>query len=577
MVLVDVEIEKAVIGPFKLDEFADIPAPTEAAAEFFDLREGGDAVCRTMEKQHRGEFGANLGGGAEGLGALGIGEAPGKWGPGLGIDDGAVEHEGLRAAGDFVHRGHLFFLGHCGEQCEESPAGRTAGGDASRIDLEGTGVLPEPTDKFPGVLDGLNRTGAMFGGNAGFDGHGDGSMIDQMQALRGELRGHGIIPEPALEKDNHRAAGGGWRLRLKNVGKQIALRRLAVDVTGGILEQLAVAGFANYRQSLQNMAHVGGGRGGGQVPRAEKCLLRTPGFCPMVSLVKRYILAVTAMLVTISGAQDNNLRPVVEKTYQVWREAMIRKDSAAWQRTTASHRRMEVRNRIVSEKKPFPGAVFLLPAAPPPLTGLKFLEVRQQGPTAKASYFGKIDFGVGGTPTDNLLVLAFVNEGGRWLYDRADFVNLEALPEVRRELAAGDLKYLNETPEARPSGKVPDCPIQANPAKYIAKVYVFSPGREVKVQINKISRHRFANVKDAEIVTGGAVDGLNEVQYAISKLPGGTGTEALTIRVYLLSEVAGVKPIKAFEYQVQENQAMKSSGTGTFNVDAAMVKRLMGK
>ncbi len=132
---------------------------------------------------------------------------------------------------------------------------------------------------------------------------------------------------------------------------------------------------------------------------------------------------------------------------------------------------------------------------------------------------------MGGDPTDNLLVLSFVKGGGGWLYDRADFVNLAALPAVRKELAAGDLKYLKETPEAQPSGEVPPTPIAAQPAKYVAKVYVFCPGREVKVQINKISRHRFANAKEAEIVIGGAVDGSNEVQYSVKKLDGGTGKE----------------------------------------------------
>lgn len=296
----------------------------------------------------------------------------------------------------------------------------------------------------------------------------------------------------------------------------------------------------------------------------------------MVSLVKRHIFILTALMATLVNAQEE-LRPVLERTYQTWRDAIVRKDAAAWQRATATHRRVEVRNRIVSEKQPFPQAVFNLPAAPPALGGLKFLEAKQTGPTAKASYFGKVDFGVGGDPTDNLLVLSFVAESGRWLYDRADFVNLEGLKDVRKELAAGDLKYLRETPEAQPSGKVPETPIQANPAKYIAKVYVFSPGREVKVQVNKISRHRFANAKEAEIVIGGAVDGPNEVQYAISKLPGGTGKEALTIRVYLLSEVPGIKPVKAFEYQVEEGKETKSSGTGMFQVDAATVQKLMGK
>lgn len=296
----------------------------------------------------------------------------------------------------------------------------------------------------------------------------------------------------------------------------------------------------------------------------------------MVSRMKHTIFGLLALLTSFCPAQDT-LGPELEKTYNAWRQAIVQKDAGAWQRATATHRRMEVRNRIVSDKLAFPAAVFDLPAPPPPLAGLKLLVAKQNGPTAKSAYFGKIDFGVGGKPTDNLLVLAFVNEGGKWLYDRADFVNLEGLPEVRKELAAGDLKYLKETPEAQPSGKIPDTPIQANPAKYLAKVYVFSPGREVKVQVNKISRHRFANAKEAEIVIGGAVDGPNEVQYAITKLPGGTGKEAMTIRVYLLSQVKDVMPIKAFEYQVLENQEVKPSGTSNFNVDAAMVNKLMGR
>jgi hypothetical protein len=292
--------------------------------------------------------------------------------------------------------------------------------------------------------------------------------------------------------------------------------------------------------------------------------------------MNRLFFAFSLLLTGLSVAQDE-LRPTLETTYNAWREAMIRRDASAWQRVTAEHRRAEVRNRIVSEKRAFPGAVFELPAPPPSLQGLKFLEAKQKGATAKASYFGKIDFGVGGDPTENLLVLSFIKGGGGWLYDRADFVNLAALPAVRKELAAGNLKYLKETPEAQPSGTVPPTPISAQPAKFMAKVYAFCPGREVKVQINKISRHRFANAKEAEIVIGGAVDGPNEVQYAVKKLDGGTGKEVMTLRVYLLSEVAGTKPIKAFEYQINAGEAVKPFGTGTFVLDPAMAAKLNGK
>lgn len=290
----------------------------------------------------------------------------------------------------------------------------------------------------------------------------------------------------------------------------------------------------------------------------------------------RMICTLLLCVSTLSTA-DETLRPALEQTYNAWRDAVVRKDAAAWQRATAPHRRVEVKNRILSEKRAFPAAVFDLPAPPPSLAGLKFLEAKQNGATAKASYFGKIDFGVGGSPSENLLVLSFTGGGDRWTYDRADFVNLGALSEVRKELASGDLGYLKETPEARPSGVVPPTPIEVGPAKHIAKVYVFSPGREVRVQINKISHHRFANAKEAEVVIGGARDGLNEVQYSIRKLEGGTGKEAMTIRVYLMSELQGVKPVKIFEYQLAEGEVPKPFGTGTFVVDAATVARLAGK
>jgi hypothetical protein len=292
----------------------------------------------------------------------------------------------------------------------------------------------------------------------------------------------------------------------------------------------------------------------------------------MVSLMKSLIYAITMAFPALASAQDN-LRPALENSYRNWRDAMIRGDLASWQRATASYRQAEVRNLIVSEKKAFPATLFKLPAPPPTLDGLKFLSVKQKGATAKAAYFGRIDFG--GTPSDNLLVLSFLNEGG-WRYDRADFVNLAALPDVRSELARGDLSYLEETPEAQPSGEIPPKPIVVAPAKYIAKVYVFSPGRDVQVQVNKVSRHHFKNAKEAETIIGGARDGLNEVQYAVRPLEGGTGKEALTIRVYVLSETPGVQPIKAFEYLVNEGGTIKNFDTGTFFLDAKMAAKLAG-
>lgn len=296
----------------------------------------------------------------------------------------------------------------------------------------------------------------------------------------------------------------------------------------------------------------------------------------MVSFMKRLLCLIFSLTAAFATAQDA-LRPALENSYHAWRNAIIHRDFITWQKITAPHRQIEVKNRVLSEKRPFPAAVFDLPAPPPSLTDLQFLDAKQNGATAKASYFGKIDFGVGGTPTDNLLVLSLIRGNGGWLYDRADFVNLAGLPEVRKELAQGHLQYLKETPEAQPSGVVPPTPVEVRPAKYIAKVYVFCPGREVRVQINKISQHRFANAKEAEIIIGGALDGPNEVQFTTQQLPGGTGKEVMTLRVYLLSEVDGIQPIKAFEYQIAADETPKPFFSSTFTLDAAMAAKLVAR
>lgn len=269
------------------------------------------------------------------------------------------------------------------------------------------------------------------------------------------------------------------------------------------------------------------------------------------------------------------LGKAVVSTYGSWRSAMVRKDLSAWKRTTAAHRQIEVRNRLASEKSPFPAALFSLPTPPPSLDGLKLIHLSQKGATAKAAFFGKVNFGVDGNPTDNVLVLSFVNTNGNWYYDRADFVNLAALPDVRKELAAGNMKYVSETPEFQASGVVPPIPPAVPTAKYIAKVYVFCPGREVQVQVNQHSRHRFSNAKEAEIVIGGAKDGANSVTYSVRKLEGGTGKEAMAIRVYLMSEIPGTKPVMAYEYRVEEGAPLKAFGTGNFTVDAATAAKLV--
>ncbi|MEP4079313.1 hypothetical protein [Haloferula sp.] len=286
----------------------------------------------------------------------------------------------------------------------------------------------------------------------------------------------------------------------------------------------------------------------------------------------------TACLLLTAGAakaQDTKaLSGNLIKTYQAWRQAMVTSNARQWQALTSKHRQVEVRNRILSEKRSFPASVFQVPSPPPALNGLRTIHVSQRGATAKAAFYGKVDFGIGGTPTENIMVVSYTNEGGRWKYDRAEFVNLTALPEVRKELATGELKYVRETPEFQATGVIPRTPIAVNRAQYIAKAYVYCPNREVEMQINQVSSHKFKNTKEAQIIAGGAKDGPNNVVYRIKPLKGCTGTEALAIRVYLMSEIAGTKPIIAYEYKVEEGGSVKPYDKGTFVIGAETASKL---
>lgn len=293
---------------------------------------------------------------------------------------------------------------------------------------------------------------------------------------------------------------------------------------------------------------------------------------------KRFFLFVSVFaLFFVSGVQANEremgkLQRELTHSYGKWRTAMVNKDAKAWAMATAEHRKLAIKNRINSEQRAFPHSVFSLPVAPPSLKNLKALRAHQKGLTATGVYFGKVDFGMGGVPTDNLLLLHFILERTGWKYDTADFISLAALPDIRAQLKAGDYSYVDQK-DFLPSGRVPQMPFAVGRAEYIAKVYVFCPGREVRVKVNKISDHRFQDTKAAEVVIGGALTGLNEVQFSTKSLEGSTGKEALSVRVYLMSTTAGVKPLKVYEYQVAEGGAVKPFGGGNFTVTHAEKKK----
>lgn len=274
---------------------------------------------------------------------------------------------------------------------------------------------------------------------------------------------------------------------------------------------------------------------------------------------------------------DSQLVGHLKQVYTNWRSAMVRKDSTTWKRLTSNTTLVNVRNRLWSERRNFPAGIFAAPVATPDINRLKAMRVRVKGSTAKAIYFGKVDFGVGGAPTDNVFIISYVKEATGWKYHAGEFVNLGALPEVRKQLQGGDLKFF-DTPDFHPNGVVEPAPHAIRgPVKYIAKAYVFCPGREVKLLVNKVSPHLFQNTKRSDVVVGGAVDGNNEMQFSVKDIPGGDPKSPITLRVYLMSQVPGNQPIKVAQYQIEDGTKPKATGTVNFTVTPEIAAKLTGR
>ena len=294
----------------------------------------------------------------------------------------------------------------------------------------------------------------------------------------------------------------------------------------------------------------------------------------MKRLILLIALAFSSIQANGQAMDDKQLVVHLQQVYNTWRGAMVKKNANVWQKYTSTNRVINVRNRIWSERNPYPQAVFASPVAPPDITTLKPLRVRVKGRTAKAIYYGKVDFGVEGQPTDNIFVISYIQEGNIWKYDSGEYVKLDLIPEVKKQIAGGDYKYFDQA-DFHPNGIVPPSPIAIRgPAKYIAKVYVFCPGREVKVQVNRVSPHLFQNTKGAEVVIGGARDGQNMVEYTVKDIPGGDPKAPLTIRIYLMSEVDGTKPLKIVQYQIEDGSKPNALGALNFNLTPEIAAKL---
>ncbi|MFZ4766267.1 MAG: hypothetical protein ACOYMN_15055 [Roseimicrobium sp.] len=252
------------------------------------------------------------------------------------------------------------------------------------------------------------------------------------------------------------------------------------------------------------------------------------------------------------SADDGDVRRELERTYSQWRSAIVSRSLSGWQQTTAAHRQMLTRNLIVSQKQPFPNALFDLPIQPAETTTLRFLQANVKGNTAQLAYFGKVDLGLvepSEVPED-VLLLKFVKEATGWKFDTFRLMNLAGAPEVRAALQhGGSSSFLNE-PSLTPDGVVPPTPKACPVPERIGVLQIASIGYATKATVNGFDIATVKENAEEHIIIGGLKDGDNPLTLAIEELPIPSDAErALEVHALVLTGDQKKPTIRVFSWK----------------------------
>ena len=219
------------------------------------------------------------------------------------------------------------------------------------------------------------------------------------------------------------------------------------------------------------------------------------------------LAAILSSSMTLRAA-DAAVRPELERTYSAWRAALAARDVSGWQKATASHRQVATRNLIVSQKQPFPDALFNLPMRPAEIATLRFLQIKVLGNTAN---FGKVDLGLvdPSEVPDNILILKFVREAAGWKFDTSRLLNLAGSPEMRASLQNGGTPAVLDDPAFAPDGVVPPTAKPCPAPDRIGVLQVASFGYITRATVNGFDAGTVQDNAEEHIIIGGLRNGEN--------------------------------------------------------------------
>lgn len=244
----------------------------------------------------------------------------------------------------------------------------------------------------------------------------------------------------------------------------------------------------------------------------------------------------------------------MERAYEKWRSAIQAQDSKAWAGAITQYRQVVTRNLIVSQKQPFPQAVFAVPLDPPDISSLRLLEAQAVGETAHLLYFGKVNMGGDADQIpDSVLMLKFFNERGVWKFDSNKLLKLLDQPELLAQIKSGGKLDFLDYPEFTPPGKAPTVPALCEVPENMAGCTLQSFGYETRMRINGFDYPVMQDHAEKLFVIGGLKNGANDVTLTVtpSEVPKGE-ERLLQLDFFVLTGKAEKPPVRVFHYETKE-------------------------
>lgn len=286
---------------------------------------------------------------------------------------------------------------------------------------------------------------------------------------------------------------------------------------------------------------------------------------PLPALAQQAAAPAPAPAQQFVSPNQQEAKTLAETVYNTWRLSMQRHSEPSWRSSTSYSRQVKVRNTIVSQKGNFPTDYFMNQPEPPALENFRYVGAlaNARKDAIAATYVGRVQVGKG-KPAESAFVLHLVREGSKWKLDQTAMFNLAQLPKVRERLNKRDLSVLQEQDGFHPYAAAPAVPAACKAPELIGKVFVDAPGREIEMHINGISVHEFADVRRADVISGGLRRGTNTITYRIKDEPG-KPHPSMAIGLFVMPETPGNHPVCVFDHILDEKDAA-NGGSFTFNI-----------